>query len=72
MRLSRRQGQLLFVTLMALIMSGAMSLALGIVYSGFSAAFHVWPSRWFVAFCVAWPVAFFVVPLVRRIVDALS
>jgi hypothetical protein len=71
-KLSRSQGQIVFVTLMALIMSGAMSLALGIVYSGFAAAIHVWPSRWFVAFCVAWPIAFFVIPLVRRIVDALT
>lgn len=57
---------------MALIMSGVMSLALGIAYSEFSYAIRVWPQRWFVAFLVAWPTAFFVVPVVRRVVEAVS
>lgn len=71
-KLTRTQAQLLFVTLMAAIMSGVMSLALGIAYSDFSVALRVWPQKWFVAFLVAWPTAFFVVPVVRRVVDAVS
>lgn len=71
-KLSRTQANLLFVTLMAGIMSGVMSLALGIAYSGFGPAVRAWPQKWFVAFLVAWPTAFFVVPTVRRIVDAVA
>ncbi len=72
MKLSRSQANLLFVTLMAAIMSGVMSLALGIAYSDFGVALRVWPQKWFVAFLVAWPTAFFVVPVVRRVVEAVS
>lgn len=57
---------------MALIMSGVMSLSMSVVFAGIGTGLRIWPSRWLVAFCIAWPTAYFVVPFVRRIVDAAT
>ncbi len=66
-----RTPRFLFPTIMALIMSGVISLVNTILRGGI-AAVAVWPVNWGTAFLIAWPVAYFVVPVVRSLVDKWS
>jgi hypothetical protein len=45
---------------------------MGVAFAGISNGLRIWPSRWLVGFIIAWPTAYFVVPLVRRIVDVTT
>lgn len=71
--LTPRQAQLAFVPLVALSMSGFISLALTVLNLGLTA--RVWPTwlqQWPVAFAVALPVALLVVPSVRALLARLT
>jgi hypothetical protein len=75
-KLNPRQGHYLFVILMCICMSGAISLAMLFIRVGFTRSLggfvNEWMKNWVIAFCVALPVALVVVPLVRKIVAGLS
>lgn len=70
MSLERKEFYL-FSAIMALIMSGGMSLAMGILTVDFSQAISNWPNTWFVSFWVALPLSIFVVPVTQKIVDSI-
>jgi hypothetical protein len=74
-KLNPRQGHYLFVVLMCICMSGAISLAMLFLRVGFDLSLggfiNQWLKNWVIAFCVALPVALVVVPTVRKIVAAL-
>lgn len=58
---------------MALFMSGAMSLVLTFIRTGFSSALiHEWLKSWAISLVVALPVALVTVPAVRRLVAPLT
>jgi len=70
--LSRRGANALFIVLMCVVMSGAMSLAMTIVASGLSAGLlWRWSRAWAIGFLIATPIAFLVVPPLRRFCDSL-
>lgn len=73
MKLTKPQAAALFIVLMAFFMSAAMSLVLTFIDQGFSSRLvSLWLKNWTISFFVATPVAWVTVPLVRRIVDAVS
>lgn len=76
MKLNPRQAHYLFVILMCICMSGAISLAMLFIRVGFDMSLggfiSQWLKNWVIAFCVAVPVALVVVPTVRKVVASLS
>lgn len=70
--LSRRGANVLFIILMAMGMSLVMSFAMTLLHVRLDSGFV---NRWMRAFLLGWlvatPTAFVVVPLVRRVTDAL-
>lgn len=73
MRLSPRQSHALFITLMVFAMSLVISLAMAFLNAGpegFVAG--RWLRSWGLAALVAWPTAYMVLPVVRRIVAGVS
>ncbi|WP_145997861.1 DUF2798 domain-containing protein [Vibrio sp. vnigr-6D03] len=70
MSLERKEFYL-FSAIMALIMSGGMSLAMGLLTVDFSQAISTWPNTWFMSFWVALPLSIFVVPVTQKIVDSI-
>ncbi|MDP2570969.1 DUF2798 domain-containing protein [Vibrio penaeicida] len=70
MSLERKEFYL-FSAIMALIMSGGMSLAMGLLTVDVSQAISTWPNTWFMSFWVALPLSIFVVPVTQKIVDSI-
>lgn len=67
MQLTPTQAQLAFIPLVALTMSGLMSLFLTAYNFGLVAGLPgLWLKNWAVGFSVALPTAVFVVPLIRN------
>jgi len=70
MTMSKETGTfLLFSTLMSLIMSGGMSLAMGLLSTEPAEAIAAWPLTWTTSFLVALPLSLLVVPVTKRGVD---
>jgi len=59
----------LFSTIMSIVMSGGMSLAMALLHGSFSDALSNWPTAWFTSFLVALPLSILVVPITQRVVD---
>ena len=59
----------LFSTIMSMIMSGGMSLAMALLNGSFSDALSNWPTAWLTSFGVALPLSILVVPMTKRVVD---
>lgn len=58
--------------IMALIMSGIISLVLTLVNGHFAVvALTVWPLQWLKSFIIGWPVATLILPRVRQLALAL-
>ncbi|WP_449287052.1 DUF2798 domain-containing protein [Marinobacter sp. PE14] len=57
---------LLFSTIMSLIMSGGMSLAMALMTVGLTEAVETWPMAWVTSFLVALPFSLVVVPVTKR------
>lgn len=76
MALSARSQHLLFITLMVAAMSCVISLTLTIIKVGFDHSLgyllNQWLKNWALAAIVAWPTAYIVVPVVRKIVTKLA
>lgn len=73
LKLTKPQGQLLFILIMCLTMSGCMSLAMTFVRLGFTAGLiENWLKNWAIGFVVAIPIALLIVPPLRRFVDAIT
>lgn len=70
MSLERKEFYL-FSAIMALIMSGGMSLAMGLLTVDVSQAISTLPNTWFMSFWVALPLSIFVVPVTQKIVDSI-
>lgn len=67
------QAQFAFVPLMVTAMSGIISLAMTVLNHGFGAGLvDAWLRSWPVAFAVALPAAWMVVPGVRRLLARLT
>jgi hypothetical protein len=67
--LTPRQAQLAFIPLMATVMSAVMSFTITAVHYGLLGA---WLGNWALAFVVALPVAWIVVPTVRGVLARLT
>lgn len=66
MQLTQTQAQLAFIPLVALTMSGLMSLFMSAFNFGLVDGFaRLWLKNWALGFGVALPTALFVVPLIR-------
>jgi hypothetical protein len=73
MKLTSRQANFIFVAIIAMCMSGAMSLAMAFIQLGFSDMLvRVWLKNWVIGFVVTFPIALVVVPLARAIVRKLT
>ena len=76
MKLTRTQGQFVFVLLMCIVMAGSISLVTNFLQLGFDSSLghfiSKWLKAWVIGLAVAFPVALFVVPLVRKFVDSLT
>ncbi|MDX2131233.1 MAG: DUF2798 domain-containing protein [Planctomycetota bacterium] len=71
--LSRTQANIVSVALIAFTMSGVMSLAMVIVNTGLGGALvGRWMRSWVIAFIIALPVAFIVIPAIRRLVGRFA
>lgn len=71
--LTPRQAQLAFIPLMATTMSAVMSFAITAVHHGFRPGLiGAWLGNWALAFVVAVPVAWVVVPAVRNVLARLT
>ncbi len=69
--LSRKGGNILFVVLMVLAMSLVISLAMTLLNTGVRGdLIGRWMRGFAIAFLVALPGAFIIVPLMRRLADA--
>lgn len=67
-----KYSQLLFTFLMALFMSGVMSLVITLYNIGLvDGIAAIWLEAWLFAFVVAFPVINLVLPIVRRLVTLL-
>jgi hypothetical protein len=72
-RLTPAQAERAFVPLMALTMSGLMSLFMTAVHAGVGLQLlALWPQQWAVGFTVALPTALLVVPVLRRALARVS
>ena len=71
--LTPRQAQFAFVPLMVTAMSAIMSLTLTVLHQGLAAGFlQAWLQAWGLAFVVALPTAWVVVPAVRALLVRLT
>ena len=71
--LTPRQAQLAFIPLMATMMSAVMSFTITAVHYGFRPGLlGAWLGNWALAFVVAVPVAWVVVPAVRSLLARLT
>lgn len=71
--LTPRQAQLAFIPLMATLMSAVMSFTITAVHYGFRPGLlGAWLGNWALAFVVALPVAWVVVPAVRSVLARLT
>ncbi|HEV8695163.1 MAG TPA: DUF2798 domain-containing protein [Lysobacter sp.] len=71
--LTPRQAQFAFVPLMVTLMSAVMSFTITSVHYGFrSGLIDAWLGNWALAFVVALPVAWVVVPTVRAVLAWLT
>ena len=71
--LTPRQAQLAFIPLVVTTMSGVISFAMSALHHGFTAGLlRVWLQHWPVAFIVALPTAWVVLPGIRRMLERLS
>ncbi len=61
----------LFSTIMSLIMSGGMSLAMALLTGETMEALASWPAAWLVSFLVALPLSIVVVPFTQRLVTLI-
>ena len=70
--INKKYEFVLFAFIMALVMSGFMSLIVTFINVGFvEGVFHMWLEAYWKAFLVAFPTIFVVVPRVRKIVNIL-
>ena len=71
--LTPRQAQLAFVPLMVTAMSGIISLTMTLLHHGFAPGLTAaWLYNWAVAFVIALPTAWVVVPGVRTLLARLT
>jgi len=71
--LTPRQAQFAFIPLMATVMSAVMSFAITAVHYGLRPGLiGAWLGNWALAFVVALPVAWVVVPTVRSVLARLT
>lgn len=70
--INKKYEFVLFAFLMALFMSGFMSLIVTFINLGFvDGLLHIWFEAYWKAFLVAFPTIFIVVPQVRKVVNIL-
>jgi len=70
--IARKYQKVLFAFLMALMMSGIMSLVISVFNLGLHANIvHIWLKAWGFAFVVAFPTIMLVAPIVQRLVNRL-
>lgn len=73
MWLTKRQGDLLFVVLLAFGMSMVMSFFITLVNTSFDARLpQRWLKAWIISFAIAVPTALVLAPLCRRLANACS
>lgn len=73
MKFDKKHSTALFVLMMAFLLSMVMSAVMTLKLFGFHGNFpSVWMSNWTFSFIVAFPTAYIIVPLVRKIVDKLT
>lgn len=71
--LTPRQAQFAFVPVMATAMSGVISLVMTALHHGLAPGLlNAWLQNWLLAFAVALPVAWVIVPGVRKLLARLT
>jgi hypothetical protein len=73
LKLTKPQGHVVFVLLMCLMMSGAMSLVMAFLEIGFrDRLVGMWTKNWVIGFVVAVPAAFVAVPVARWMAASIT
>lgn len=73
LKLTKQQGHVVFIVLVALGMSFLMGVGNSIVDGGLKTLFSgTWMGRWLVSFLIAIPCAWIVVPFMRRFTDRIT
>jgi len=73
MKLTPAQAQVAFIPLVALTMSGLMSLFMTAANAGVGPALLAqWPQQWAIGFAAALPTASLVVPLIRKVLARVT
>ncbi|CAN5848596.1 hypothetical protein BH11PLA1_BH11PLA1_14740 [soil metagenome] len=73
LKLTKPQGNFLFLILLCAGLTCVIALALVFVRSGFhSVLVHEWMKDWVIAFAVALPASLIITPLARRLAAALT
>ena len=73
MKIPKKYSGVLFPLIMAFIMSALISLVMVIKNIGFEKqVFSVWIISWPIAFIVAFPIAVFVAPLSKKLVEKIT
>jgi hypothetical protein len=73
MKLSKAQGSIVFVLLVSICMTAVMSFGIALIRTGWHDDFlKMWFGDFLVGCCLSIPTGFFVVPLIRKLVDKLT
>lgn len=73
MKLSKVQGMILFIILVSITMSAAMSFGILAIRMGFQPNFFkMWVNDFLVGCAIAIPVSFVIVPLLKKLTDNLT
>lgn len=72
MKINKRYEHLIFTFLMALGMSGLISLIMLLVNNGFTGWFPLWLRSWLLAFIVAFPLAYFLPRGIRKLMSRIE
>jgi len=73
MKLTKKQGTILFVLLISISMSAVMSFGIILLRLGWQEEFFkIWFNDFLVGCCLAIPTAFILVPLIKKLIDSIT
>lgn len=73
MKLTNKQGTILFALLVSISMSAVMSFGIILLRLGWQEGFfRIWFNDFLVGCCLAIPTAFILVPLIKKLIDSIT
>lgn len=73
MKLTKKQGTVLFVLLVSIAMTAVMSFGILVLRLGWSSNFlTIWLGDFLIGCCLSIPTGFIVVPLIKKMVDSIT